>query len=912
MVFNTAAVSTPSAAQGTAGTGRGTAADRHNWSVLARETEKDLAKSILNDPSKAGVVITGDAGVGKSSMAGALVTDLGATHLVLHLRNSSATANTPYGGLGFLLARLPRGSADSPTAVLHGVAALLKADAGDRPVVLVVDNAGSLDEMSTGVVMHLLLTRSAKMVALCQNTADLPPDFHWLLQEGQLGSVTLHNLSLEQTKQVLSAILGGPVSAGTAAGLHTASGGNPFYLQSLVVREQGGGNLALKGSVWTLREPIAQHNSGGVEELFRGRWARQAPEAREVIEMLSLARHVSLNELAMLYGADIVADMEDEGTIVVDHSDRHWVSLREPYFGDAVRGWLPTPRRRELFARLLGAAELSPETMSDRDLLGYVAWSQDCGVEVSPELALAAVEAAVRLLSPALAIKHAESIDASAAEWFPAQLRRAEALLLLEQPREALSVLDEAMVIRPTGLPDCDYVDYVVIRCRVLSWIPDSSESIPALLHNARLRMAECLDEAGTVDSGKLLHARNALELAELDYLCFVGDYAAAVPRLERAYQEPGETDEEFRLRCGIALIGGWCITGREMDALALAAEIGAVLKDEPELDQLYDEFLGQYFAALMLTGRWQQCVAILQNALEDSAGRLQFFGGVAEMSLGLTYVYAGRGQQALGPLLSGIAQLELRPTRNILIVAYAATAFAYAQTGNHAQAYKYLELMVASPGPTSWQTQSAASFCGAMARRWLGDPAAKARLLASARQDIDAGRWTTAGISLLGATVPGTEEEFRLIEEVAAHRQGPLAELGRLVALGSRTKKAKVLLEAGEAARALSLDAVEARCMALAVDYARDAGDVASARVAQTRLDALSRVMPALPVAPRTGAPLLTARERQVARLAGRGSSNKEIAAQIGVSIRTVEGHLYQVFTKLGVASRSDLVDLV
>ena len=38
-------------------------------------------------------------------------------------------------------------------------------------------------------------------------------------------------------------------------------------------------------------------------------------------------------------------------------------------------------------------------------------------------------------------------------------------------------------------------------------------------------------------------------------------------------------------------------------------------------------------------------------------------------------------------------------------------------------------------------------------------------------------------------------------------------------------------------------------------------------------------------------------------------GLSNKAIAARLGVSVRTVEGHLNHVFTKLGVESRTELV---
>ena len=52
-----------------------------------------------------------------------------------------------------------------------------------------------------------------------------------------------------------------------------------------------------------------------------------------------------------------------------------------------------------------------------------------------------------------------------------------------------------------------------------------------------------------------------------------------------------------------------------------------------------------------------------------------------------------------------------------------------------------------------------------------------------------------------------------------------------------------------------------------------------------------------------------LTEREKFVAAAAASGFSNMEIAEQASVSVRTVEGHLYQVYSKLGISKRGELM---
>jgi DNA-binding CsgD family transcriptional regulator len=55
-----------------------------------------------------------------------------------------------------------------------------------------------------------------------------------------------------------------------------------------------------------------------------------------------------------------------------------------------------------------------------------------------------------------------------------------------------------------------------------------------------------------------------------------------------------------------------------------------------------------------------------------------------------------------------------------------------------------------------------------------------------------------------------------------------------------------------------------------------------------------------------------LTRREAEVAELAAGGLADREIAARLFVSVRTVESHLASAYRKLGVESRSQLDDVL
>ena len=92
---------------------------------------------------------------------------------------------------------------------------------------------------------------------------------------------------------------------------------------------------------------------------------------------------------------------------------------------------------------------------------------------------------------------------------------------------------------------------------------------------------------------------------------------------------------------------------------------------------------------------------------------------------------------------------------------------------------------------------------------------------------------------------------------------------------------------------------------MRAALDLARRCGGVAVARRAAHELEATGEKVPRYtPI----GVDTLTASERRVAQMASRGMTNREIAASLYVTIKTVESHLRATYDKLGIRSRQKL----
>jgi DNA-binding NarL/FixJ family response regulator len=120
-----------------------------------------------------------------------------------------------------------------------------------------------------------------------------------------------------------------------------------------------------------------------------------------------------------------------------------------------------------------------------------------------------------------------------------------------------------------------------------------------------------------------------------------------------------------------------------------------------------------------------------------------------------------------------------------------------------------------------------------------------------------------------------------------------------------TRLEQARSLTDLGALLRRTNRRAEARELLRQALDTAHRAGAAPLADRAETELRATG-------ARPRrvllSGLEALTASERRIAELAAEGLTNREIAQNLFVTARTVEGHLTNVFSKLDLKARTEL----
>lgn len=899
--------------------------ERRHWSSFLRRQETAQAVGILTTSDASGVAVFGHWGVGKTTLARAVEAQLNRSHHIVRLFGAGQSQPAPFAAFELFLARLPPADLVSAAATIEGITALIHADARTRPVLFIVDEIPEVDPSSLAVLMHQILAGAAKILVMAREPRHLPQDLAWLLMDGRLEQLRLEAFTHDEVGALIGQATGTAAAESAISLLHTGSQGKPMVLEAMFEELEATGRLQVSdGGGWVVsnaktcaggctRSGCASVR-GGCEGAVGDALARvvelrlkgRSRLVREGVERMALLRRAPLEVLMVVLGEEHVHAMVEADLLDVGSDGADSIVLREPYIGEVIRRQLGAARKAELYNEVDPCIKLEMLMMQAGEAMGLAAWLLDAGFDLSTPTALAAAREANDRGDPILALRCAATVLPDNPLWPEAVQLAAAAHMERGEHRLAAEELEAADSAAREILDTEGYAQWVLARVSALVWIPGGSDEAAALLAKGQ----ELLDRAPEFDGAVPVAGAHALRLAHCLMAVQHGEFAGVLTELSEGSKDDG--DFGFAMDCASLLVPALAATGRELEAVILAQRTlhQSSLTGRP---LPFGGYLRQgMLTALLWSGQWREGKELLLG--EFRAATAPPFQRTArlQLELGMAQVLSGSGAEAVETLSAACTQFTLEGRDEDLTMAYSALALSYALQGHEQDSVLRLHFAGTSPSPRSWIDHSMARMLQWTARLWLDDAAAMEGILSAAQGDMSKRQFSTATNLLFASVLHGADKDHAVLEQAALQCQGPLARLAVVLARALASGDSMLALSGADLAKEMGAGAAETRLTALAVDFARENGDLVLARNAQRRFDTLKEQLLVVPVAPRTVGVELTFRERQIARLAKRGLGNREIAERIGVSVRTVEGHLYQSYNKLGVATRSQLERVV
>jgi DNA-binding CsgD family transcriptional regulator len=862
------------------------------------------------------VVVAGATGVGKSSLVATTLDRLRSEgRPTVVVRATRSTASIPFGAFARWV---PERLADTRQwlGVLRGTAAELlavpKAD-GDPDqglVVVVVDDAQLLDEGSAALVLHLAAHTPASVLVTVRTGEPCPDAVEALGKEGLARRVDLAPLAEHQATELAERLLGGPLVAPARRRLWQLTAGNPLYVHEVVDAAQAQGVLMELAGKWRWQGTLA--GSDRLAELVSQRLAAGSAGERRVLELIALGEPLPVDVLAELADGDLLADIERRGLVVTerasasrpDDGESLAVRLAHPIYSEVVRsGLLPFTARghhRDLATAAIAAG------LHRRVPLRVATWLLESGDQPAhPDLLQRAAVVAQILDEFELSARLSEAAVAAGAGPL-AQVAWAEALGPLGRTAEA-----EQMLVRLAG-PDHN----AQVRAAALT-----AASELAFWHRGEeLDVARRMLRAAV---GSLPPAaRSALMVQEARMAVTALDLTDAERLATAALEAAGSLNERLHALSCLSLIA--VLQGRTSRSMRLLAELAPDALELAEDDPVPGSFAAAtYSFASVAAGHIDEAVWLYTRLAEH-----QIVGMYGHMQGYPTFCVA-RAQMAQGRMATatGICRevLDLIGDHNHYgrgnWVA-ATLAMAAAQSGDRQTAARAVGWLEEHLGVVAEIDRVVVQLGQAWWRASQGEVSTARELaLEVAEQAGKTGAFQFELMALhevarLGDADAVTARLDELVEPGGDdHVDGPyaaaVARFARAMAAGSGAG----LDQAAADFEAMGTRLLAAEAAAAAATAHRAAGKkrlaAASLALAQRMADACEGAVTPLLTAhlgPEPPAAALSRREREVAELAARGRTSREIAEALSVSVRTVDSHLDHAYTKLGITSRREL----
>lgn len=907
--------------------------------LAGRTAERDRLVGLLADAAAgrgAALVLHGLPGAGKSALLEELVACAGALDPPARvLRTAGIESESPlaFAALQRLLRpalplcdRLP----DPQSQALRGAfgetdvvgdrfvvflatLSLLAELATEQPVLAVVDDAHWLDEASAAALQFVARRLDAERVALVFGARD--GDVRQF-DAGDLPGVLVEGLDDVGTAQLLSARAGVPVPAGVASRLREQTGGNPLALVEIT---DALGPDELTGAAPL---PAVLPLTDGVEAAFLSRYRELSEPARTWL-LLAAADDSGLEGIVTAAAAsvgaegdDVVADVEASGLARIRNGH---VYLRHPLVRSAVYGAATSGERRRAHRSLADALAAGGDAdrrawhlaaAADRPDDGVVAAldavAQRAAARAGHEAATAAWTRAAELTADG-AERGRRLFQAAASAWYSGHPARAATLAGTAaaedlEPRVRVRLLTlQGQIEWNTRSLDAGY-DLVLqaaetsapLNQRMAQQLAMLATSLAAFgarspRHFDPVTLVPEPDAGAAVEqwtSYDLLHGFDAL--ARRNYDVAAQRFTSAFARADAH----GAGDDQV-LQPNLA-IAAWLIDDDERNTrmheqqLTASRRAGAL--------NMVEHALTRGFTAQIATGAWSKAAAAATEALSLTGGTGH--PGLTALPLAeLALIAALRGDPEADSRLDEVsAIIEAHPIgiTEVLVIGFTQWARALRLADQPETALHHVE-RIALPALRRLATLDVVDAAFRANR-----PEVAAVWLAEMEHFAHGTRSPTAT-----AIVEHGRALFAADGDAEAHFERSLAAHARSPRMPDR---ARTHLAYGEHLRR-ERRRVDARAqLRSALALFEDLGATPSAERAAQELRASGETARRRDV---TTAEQLTAQETQVAGLVRQGLSNRDVAAALFVSPRTVDFHLRNVYRKLGLSSRSELIAL-